>query len=126
MKQSNLSRSMIYLRGKGWFIGKVEMPWNKFTKKRIDFLGIIDAIGVNGVDTVGVQACGSSDFRAHCRTLANAETSRVWVDSGNYLLLIGWRQKKVKRGGVKMNWHPRELWLDKENFEAFADEWREG
>ena len=124
IKQSNLSRSMLYLKEQGWTIGKVEMPWNKFTKKRQDLFGILDAIGINGTQTVGIQACGSGDFKKHCEKLVEAKTSKLWVESGNLLLIIGWRQVKLKRGKARMVWKPRELWIDSLCFGEFLDKYK--
>jgi hypothetical protein len=57
-------------------------------------MGILDALAFKkGESIIGVQACGYGDFRAHVRKLtgSHARHTRHWLESGNRLLLIGWK-----------------------------------
>ncbi len=85
--------------------GKVEMPWNNFTKKRFDFLNIIDVIVCHD-GIIGLQIC-SKDWQPHITKLSESKASIQWLNQGGRLVLIGWRQLLVKRGGKAKKWIPR-------------------
>jgi hypothetical protein len=85
--------------------GKVELPYTKFTKRRLDFLNIIDVIVCyNGI--IGLQIC-SKDWQPHVEKILKSESSIHWLNQGGRLVLIGWRQLLVKRGGKAKKWTPR-------------------
>lgn len=100
-------RTLKLLRDRGWTADVVER-WIPGAFIRKDYLGIIDIIALTGREIIGVQSCGES-FSEHAKKIADhAEGANRWLESGGRLLLVGWRPKKVKRGGVAMKYEFRE------------------
>jgi hypothetical protein len=100
---SSYQRSSKYLRERGFMVVKTETSDRGL---KHDLLGILDAIALAPDRTVGVQACGGSDFAEHVRTITTRKRSNTiqWLAAGNELLLIGWR--KI---GRPARWTPRLL-----------------
>lgn len=105
-------RTLAYYREQGMTIGMVERwipnkghPGGGF---RQDLFNIIDAIALLPGQVIGIQSTGS-DFSGHLKKLTEekAPETRLWLESGAVLLLIGWRKVKAKRGGKLMVWQPR-------------------
>lgn len=109
-----LSRTMKWLRDQDYVGDKIEMPWNPYTKKRKDFLGIGDALFFKGSETLLVQACGAGELAAHERKIRKSPYLASWLEGGHRgILLIGWgkrvaRNKDGKKSKVK-RWTPRVL-----------------
>ncbi len=99
MKTSYVMRSLEWLRKQGvhysvasWFSG--------YDRKRHDLLGVFDYVaffpdwdGKHKYKLVGVQVCGQ-DFQPHVRKINSSMNARMWCESGNDILLIGWRELK--------------------------------
>jgi hypothetical protein len=105
---TNTSRTMDHYRAEGWEVGVVERFLSYAGKygQRKDLFGIIDIIGINGKETIGIQSCGQA-FSEHDKKIMAEPLTVKWLESGNRLVLIGWRKLKVKRGGKAMRWTPR-------------------
>ena len=113
---STSARTMAYLRTQGYTVGDTQKPWNPYTKKRTDLFGIFDCLAFNDEVTLGVQACGSTDFAEHRRKMLASSVLKPWCMSNRKAVLIGW-SKRVARGknGKKMKvkrWTPRIEYLD--------------
>ena len=79
--------------------------WNQWSKTRKDLFNTIDIVVLyNGI--IGLQVCGS-DWQEHIRKIEENESTKHWLNQGGRLVLMGWRQLKVKRGGKAMKWTPR-------------------
>lgn len=81
--------------------------------KRIDLLHIIDIITVSPEKGIGgVQSCGSA-FSDHYKKIISdyRDNTKLWLDAGGTLLLIGWRKlKRKKQDGTYSklySWEPR-------------------
>ena len=102
-------RSLKYMRSLGYTCDMVErfIAFPKPHGHRVDFLNIIDFIGIDEFVTVGVQSCGSS-FSAHKQKLYEHPNSNLWLaNASRQLWLIGWSKRKIKRGGVAYKYMPR-------------------
>jgi len=109
---SNTSRTLNYLRQRGWVADKVEQ-FNAYAGKygvRKDMFGFADIVAIGDGGIIAVQSCGQA-FAAHHRKITEDENVapnvHLWLDAGGRLLLIGWRKVKMKRGGKAMRWSPR-------------------
>ena len=105
---SNTSRTLEYLRNKGWEAGIVER-FNSFAGRRgvrQDLFGVIDIVALGDNKIIGVQSCGSS-FSKHDKKILDNPLALRWLRSGGRLLLIGWGKVKLKRGSKAMRWQPR-------------------
>uniref|UniRef100_A0A6M3JMU3 Uncharacterized protein n=1 Tax=viral metagenome TaxID=1070528 RepID=A0A6M3JMU3_9ZZZZ len=65
--------------------------------------------------TIGIQSCGSA-FLEHDKKILESPMALKWLEKNNYLMLIGWRKVKLKRGGKAMRWSPRIKTYQIENF----------
>ena len=105
MQSKTLQRSMEYLRDQGYTVGKVEMPWNRFSKVRQDFCGFADAIAyhLEKNETLAIQACtDDGGVQKHLEKLLALENVRVWVSQPSRRLEIwGWG-KRGERGKRKL------------------------
>jgi len=109
---SPTSRTLEYIRGRGWIADKVEQ-WNPYAGKfgkRKDCFGWMDILAMGEGSVIGIQSCGSA-FSAHNHKLMDdpdvAPKVRKWLECGGRALLIGWRKVKLRRGAKAMRWEPR-------------------
>jgi hypothetical protein len=110
MSISPTMRTLEYLRNNGYQCDMVER-WIRNPKHpaggfRKDFLGCIDIIAFNNLETVGVQSCGQS-FSQHLKDLLINPNIPLWLAGGRKFTLIGWRRLLKKRGGKQKIWVPR-------------------
>ncbi len=122
MATSPTQRTIRYLKDNGCICGVVER-FNPYAGKfgiRQDLFGFIDIISIDpdrGI--VGVQSCGQS-FSEHIRKMTEERNEAMfeWLKYG-YVILIGWRKVKLKRGGKAMRWKPRiaNFWLEGEDIQ---------
>lgn len=109
---SNTSRTLAYVRGKGWEADIVErfLPYAGKFGQRKDLFGFADIVAMGEGKVYAIQSCGQS-FSEHDKKITQNEVvapkALQWVESGGVLLLIGWRKVKLKRGGKAMRWMPR-------------------
>lgn len=102
--KSALQRTMDALRKQGATVGKVEMPFNSFSKVRQDFLGCIDAIALLDGKTIGVQAAmGSGDHAKHIDKCMGEPRLLKWLQCGNLFRIYTWSKRK-ERGSGKISW----------------------
>jgi len=105
---TNTSRTLKYLRDRGWEVGMVERYLSFAGKfgKRVDLFNIIDIIGMNGKQILAVQSCGQA-YSEHNKKILASPMAVKWLESGGLLWLVSWRKLKLKRGGKAMRWKPR-------------------
>ena len=116
---SPTSRTLEYIRSQGWIADKVERfnPYGGKFGQRKDMFGFGDIVAMGENSIIAIQSCGKI-FSDHHEKLTEDEfvapNVRLWLKNGGRLLLIGWRKKKLKRGGKAMRWVPRirEYYLD--------------
>ncbi len=103
-KKSYVERSLEWLRKEGVVYSVAS--WYGIDRKRHDLMGVFDYVaffpGHNREQTVkltGVQICGQ-DFQPHVRKIECSFLARLWIESGNDIFLIGWRE-------LKKGWQPR-------------------
>jgi len=111
---SNTSRTLKYIREKGWVADMVErwmhMPTHPAGGFRKDMFGFGDIVAMGENSIIAIQSCGQA-FSEHYRKITEdekvAENALLWLKNGGRLILIGWRKVKLKRGGKAMRWAPR-------------------
>jgi len=114
---SPTQRTLAYLKEQGLSAHMVEryvrIPSAPGGGKRIDLLHIIDIITVSPETGIGgVQSCGSA-FSDHYKKIISdyRDNTKLWLDAGGTLLLIGWRKlKRKKQDGTYSklySWEPR-------------------
>ena len=103
-------RTLKWLRDEGYhsdvverFIRRPGLPGGGFRK---DFQGFGDILAYSNTETVMVQSCGTS-YSAHLKKLLKNPNVALWLAGPRRLMLIGWRELKVKRGGKATKWTPR-------------------
>lgn len=111
-KISNTSRTLEYIRNKGWIADKVEQ-FNSYAGKfgqRKDMFGFADIVALGEKSIIAIQSCGQA-FSEHDKKITEDENvapnALLWLECGGRLILIGWRKVKLKRGGKAMRWQPR-------------------
>lgn len=120
---SNTSRTLKYIREKGWSVDMVErwihMPTHPVGGFRKDYLGFADMIALGEKSIIAIQSCGQA-FAEHNRKITDdekvSENALLWLENGGRLILIGWHKVKLKRGGKAMRWEPRIKEYTKEDF----------
>ena len=109
---SNTSRTLEYLRRRGWEADIVERfnPHAGKFGRRKDLFGFADIVALGEGSIWAVQSCGQA-FSEHHRKITEDELvapkALLWLQSGGKLLLIGWRKVKLKRGSKALRWAPR-------------------
>lgn len=120
---SNTSRTLKYIREKGWVADMVErwmhMPTHPAGGFRKDMFGFGDIVAMGEGSIIAIQSCGQA-FAQHDRKITEDElvapNAKLWLENGGRLILIGWRRVKLKRGGKAMRWEPRIKEYSKEEF----------
>ena len=109
---SNTSRTLEYIRSRGWIADKVEQ-FNPYAGKfghRKDMFGFADIVAMGENSIIAIQSCGQS-FAAHDKKILGDENAApnafLWLKNGGRIMLIGWRKVKLKRGGKALRWEPR-------------------
>ncbi len=114
---SNTSRTLEYLRSQGWIVDRVEI-YNPYAGKfgqRKDMFNFADLVAMGENSIIAIQSCGQN-FAEHHRKIIENEKALKWLECGGRLLLIGWRKKKIKRGGKVRRWMPRIKEYEREDF----------
>ena len=107
MATKSLQRTKKRLKELGVSSGKVEAPWNQFSKKRSDLFNIIDLIALYVDEGIcGIQCCGT-DFAEHDRKILASPYSKEWLECTGILELWGWRKMLKKKGGKLRIWEPK-------------------
>ena len=115
-KTSPTVRSLALLRGNGYSAQVVER-YNPYAKIRIDLFGFIDLVAIKEGESgvVGVQTTSASNLSARYKKILLIPEARIWLATGNRILLHGWA-KKGPRGKRKL-WHTVERWLTLEEYD---------
>jgi len=119
---SNTSRTLEYIRTRGWVSDKVEQfnPYAGRFGQRKDMFGFADIVAMGENSIIAIQSCGQA-FSEHLKKITTdeyaASMAYTWIENGGRILLIGWRKVKLKRGGKAMRWQPRIKEFTKEDFE---------
>jgi len=104
MATQSLQRTKKRLKEMGVSSGKVEAPWNQFSKKRSDLFGILDLVALYvGEGICGIQCCGA-DFAEHDRKILASPYSVEWLESFGILEVWAWRKILKKKGGKAKIW----------------------
>lgn len=104
-KKTPTARTLEALRADGYLTQVVER-WVPQAMKRIDLFGCIDLVSIQGVATVGIQACAGASHSERVKK-AKAEPRLVqWLSAdGNKFEVWSWK-KKGARGKRKL-WEVR-------------------
>lgn len=101
---SHFPRSKKYLEAKGYMCGKVEMPWNQYSKVRQDLFGIFDMIAVEAdIGIVGVQITNNKHAAEHRVKIMASANATMWELAGGRILMLSW-EKKGNKWIVKEEW----------------------
>ncbi len=107
MADSPTTRSLNRLRKRGWTPGIVERRCGKFVT--VDLWGFVDIIAMKlGEIPVLIQTTTGSNLAARRTKIYASEKAALALQSGFRIVLHGWRQLKVKRGGKATVWTLRE------------------
>lgn len=109
---SPTKRSLDLLRRNGWEPAIVE-KWNQFAKRRFDVYGVIDVLGINGEQIIGVQATSASNQSARRTKILQEPRALLWLKSGGRLFIHGWR-KSAKNN----RWVCNEIEITASDFES--------
>ncbi len=107
MADSPTTRSLDRLRKRGWTPGIVERRLGKFVTK--DLFGFADILAMKlGEIPVLIQTTTGSNLAARRTKIYASDLAADALQSGFRIVLHGWRQLKVKRGGKAAVWTLRE------------------
>ncbi len=97
------------LESKGFVVEKCEY-WNPFAHRRIDFLGVADAIALNGESLVLIQLTDSTSASKHEKKILESDKLALWLRAGGKFQMYLWRK-------VKNRWQAkiREYTLNNDN-----------
>lgn len=128
MASKPTQRTLEYLRAKSYRCHVVE-TWNSHACIRVDLFGAIDILALghdeNGrMELLAVQTTSGSNVAARVAKIQSLDAMRLWVESGNRLVVHGWSKKArpwkpdEKRVGVRAKrWELRERWIVREDFQ---------
>jgi hypothetical protein len=104
MADSPTTRSKKELTTDGWYAERVEY-WNSFTQRRHDLFKFADLIAMRiGETPLLVQTTTGTNLAARRTKIYESDLAALALQSGFRIILHGWRQLKVKRGGKAMRW----------------------
>jgi hypothetical protein len=112
---TSTSRTLARLRKDGWTAGVVE-KWIPQTKRRLDFLGIIDVIACHPTGGIlGIQSTAGSANMSHRIAKALAEPRlKKWLEAGGRFRVYCWDKKGPR--GKRKTWQVRIKELHLEDF----------
>ena len=91
---SPTSRTLKMMRDEGWTSQVVER-WNPHARRRIDLFSVIDVIGINEHETIGIQATTLSGRSSRLNKILECEEALLWqVGKNRSLELWCWRKLK--------------------------------
>ena len=102
---SPTQRTLALCKKTGWTVQVVE-HWNSFAKIRQDLFGVIDAVALDGVSIIGIQATSGDNVSKRILKIREEPRAILWLKCGGRLFVHGWR-KLVKSG----RWECREIEL---------------
>ncbi len=104
---SPTARSLAYLRKRG-YVPEVVERFNYFSKKRVDYLGVIDILAIHSkkMGVLGIQATSRANMLARVRKCQKKHRVKIWLAAGNKLEVHGWglmgRPGKRKKYEIKI------------------------
>jgi len=112
-KMSPTQRTLKLLRDNGYLAGIVEKVIPKvFIRK--DLFGICDILALKGTQTLCVQCTSGTNVSSHIHKI-NALEEKQWLLNANWkIIVIGWKKKKIKRGGTAFKYIPRIIEMDEQ------------
>lgn len=127
MASKPTQRTLEHLRSRGYRTHVVE-TWNSHACVRVDLFGAIDVLALgrdhNGkMELLAVQTTSGSNVSARVAKILSLDAMRLWVESGNRLVVHGWTKKArpwkpgEKKVGVRVKrWVLREEWIGLDQF----------
>ena len=107
------SRTLEYLRNEGYIAQVVEM-WIPHSRTRRDLFGFIDIVAIAEGETIGVQATSTGNMGARVKKILDLPESRLWLDAGNKILVIGF--KKYKKAVDRKFYRPTLRWVTGDDY----------
>lgn len=98
---SPTQRSLKLLRDSDWDIEVVE-KWIPGANIRRDLFGIIDLLGVKGMQTLGVQTTSYSNLSARLKKMGDSPMIGKLREAGWLLEAHGWKKNKAGKWEVKV------------------------
>ncbi len=103
MGDSPTTRSLKHLRDGDWTPGIVERRCGKFVT--VDLFGFADILAMKHGETPQlVQTTTGANLAARRTKIYASDLAALALQSGFRIVLHGWRQLKVKRGGKAVKW----------------------
>lgn len=109
---SPTQRTLKWLRKDGYTAAITER-WNPHAKIRQDLFGFVDVVAIkpDATGVLAVQATSGSNTSARLEKIRGIAAARVWLESGNRLQVVGWRQLVARnKDGTKAKvkrWEPK-------------------
>lgn len=105
---SPTARSLALLRKDGW-IAEVVERYNSFSRKRTDFIGVIDILSFKPSEkgALGIQATSDGNGTARISKAMQEPKLKAWLQSGGLFQVWSWG-KHGKRG--KRKTYKRSRW----------------
>ena len=94
MPSSPTARTLERLRRDG-YLSQVVERWNPHARIRQDLFGVIDVIGINDNETIGVQATTMSGRSSHIKKMMDSTAAVTWTAGPNRQLEL-WCWRKLK------------------------------
>ncbi len=105
MTTSPTTRSLDHLKKRGWTPWVVERRLGRFVT--VDLYGFADICAMKiGCTPVLVQTTTGSNLAARRTKIYASDLAADALQSGFRIVLHGWRELKVKRGGKETEWKP--------------------
>ena len=111
---SPTQRSLKALRDAGYTAQVVER-WNPYGKVRVDLFGFVDIVIIRKeeIGVTGVQTTSQSNISKRLQKILCSHEAKLWLETGNRILLHGWAKKGAK--------DKRKLWKVTERFVTLED-----
>ena len=108
-------RTLALLRQQGYFADVVER-YCSFTRRRHDLFGFLDVVAINldAQGVLGIQTTSGSNLSARVAKIMASEQAEAWLESGNRIVVHGWKKYAKKVDGK--NWRCREQEIELADF----------
>lgn len=107
------ARTLQWLKARGYLAGVVER-WNPHARIRQDLFGCVDIVAVKGSFVSFWQATSGGNVSSRVSKIRELPHAEQLFASGALVYVIGWRKRKIKRGGKAVRWEPRILLVDQQ------------
>lgn len=127
MASKPTQRTLEWLRERGYVTAIVER-WNQYARVRQDLFNAIDILALGpgpdgSTELLAIQTTSGSNVSARVAKILALPAMRLWVESGNRLVVHGWTKKArpwkpgEKKVGVRVKrWVLREEWIGLDQF----------